>query len=86
MLSFGEPGGLQVQAALQPPAGGGADGSGFIEPGQLGVLRGDEIPPELPLGQGPRRGAGTLVQPDACVTDASLQWCPGTSSPMTSSG
>src|SRR6266568_636831 len=32
------------------PGGARADGAGFEEPGQLGVLRGDEIAPQLPLG------------------------------------
>jgi hypothetical protein len=45
MLPFGEPGGFQVQAALQPSADGGADGAGVVEAGQLGVLRGDEFAP-----------------------------------------
>jgi hypothetical protein len=41
--SFGEPGGLQVQVALQALAGGGADGAGVVEPGQLGAFGGDEV-------------------------------------------
>ena len=39
-LPFGEPGGFQVQIALQPPAGSRTDGAGVEEAGQLGVLCG----------------------------------------------
>jgi len=38
-----EPGGLQVEAALQPLAGRRADGAVLVEPGEFGVLRADEI-------------------------------------------
>jgi hypothetical protein len=48
-LSFCEPGGFQVQAALQPPPGGRTDGAGVEEAGQLGVLCGDEIAPQFAL-------------------------------------
>ena len=48
-LLFGKPGDLQVQPPLQPPSGGRGDRAGFEQPGQLGVLRGDEIALQLPL-------------------------------------
>jgi hypothetical protein len=38
-----EPGGFQVQAALQPLAGGLADGAIVVEAGKLGVLGSIEI-------------------------------------------
>jgi hypothetical protein len=54
----GKPGDLQVRPLLQPPSGGRGDPAGFEELGQLGVLRGDEIALQLPLGYGARSGGG----------------------------
>src|SRR5215472_17957657 len=58
LLPFGKPGGFQVQVPLQSPTGGGANGAGVVEPGQLGAFGRDEIAAQLPLGQGCSRGIG----------------------------
>jgi hypothetical protein len=52
LLSFGEPGEFQAQVALQPPAGGGADGAGIDQPGQFGVFGSDEVCAQFPFGRG----------------------------------
>jgi hypothetical protein len=57
-LLFGEPGDLQVRPLLQPPTGGRGDRAGFEELGRLGVLRGDEIALQIPLGYGALSGGG----------------------------
>ena len=72
-LPFGKPGDLQVQAALKPLPGGHTDRAGLEEPGQLGVLGGDEIAAQLPLGQGSRLGIQVLVQAGTGGPDAGLQ-------------
>jgi hypothetical protein len=46
-----ELGGLQVQAALQPLAGGLADGAVVVEAGEFSVLGGVEVAAQLPVGQ-----------------------------------
>ena len=46
-----EPGGLQVQAALQLLAGGLADGAVVVEAGEFGVLGGIEVAAQFPVGQ-----------------------------------
>src|SRR5215471_11313127 len=73
VVFFGEPGGFQVQVPLQPPAGGGANGAGVVEPGQLGGFGGDEIAAQLPFGRGCSGGVGTGVHAFAGGPDASLQ-------------
>src|SRR6516165_4939475 len=73
LLTFGEPGGFQIEVALQAPAGGGADGAGVVEPGQFGGLGGDEIAAQFPLGKGGSRGAGTVVHTGPGGADAGLQ-------------
>lgn len=52
-----EPGGLQVQAALQLLAGGLADGAVVVQAAQFGVLGGIEVTAQFPVGQAirPRR-------------------------------
>ena len=73
VLLVAEPGGLQIEAALQPLVGCCADGPVFVEPGELGVLRADEVAAQFPFGQAAwfrRRGAVDAV---AGVRDAGLQ-------------
>lgn len=50
-LLVAEPGGLQVQAALQPLAGGMADGAVVVEAGEFGVLGGVEVAAQFPVGR-----------------------------------
>ena len=51
VLVVAEPGGFQVQAALQPQSGGLADGAVVVQPGQFGVLGGVQGASQLPVGQ-----------------------------------
>src|SRR5215831_18146745 len=73
LLPFGKPGGFQVQVPLQSPTGGGANGAGVVEPGQLGAFGRDEIAAQLPLGHGCSRGIGIGIHAGTGGPDAGLQ-------------
>jgi len=61
LVLLAEPGGLQVQAALQLLAGGLADGAVVVEAGKFGVLGGIEVAAQLPVGQAVRLGRAAPV-------------------------
>ena len=54
MLFIGEPGGFQVEAALQSLPGCRADGAVFVEAGKFVVLGADQVAAQFPPGQAVR--------------------------------
>ena len=61
MLLVAEPRGFQVQTALQPLAGGLADGAVVVEAGEFGVLGGIQVAAQFPVGQAVRFGRAAPV-------------------------
>jgi len=72
-----QPGGLQVQAALQALPGGLADGGLVVEAAQLGVLGGVQGAAQLPVGQAARLRGLMVVDAGAGAPDPGLQGGPG---------
>jgi hypothetical protein len=77
VLLVAEPGGLQVQTALQPLAGGLADGAVVVQPGEFGMLGGVQGAAQVPVGQLARFGWLVAVDPGAGTPDPGLQAGPG---------
>jgi hypothetical protein len=77
VLLVAEPGGLQVQTALQPLAGGLADGAVVVQPGEFGMLGGVQGAAQVPVGQAVRLRWLVAVDPGAGASDPRLQAGPG---------
>jgi hypothetical protein len=77
VLLVAEPGGLQVQTALQPLAGGLADGAVVVQPGEFGMLGGVQGAAQVPVGQLARFGWLVAVDPGTGAPDPGLQGGPG---------
>ena len=77
VLLVAEPGGFQVQAALQSLAGGLADCAVVVQPGEFGVLRDVKGAAQVAVGQAVRFGRLGAVDPGAGAPDPGLQAGPG---------
>src|SRR5690242_20843373 len=76
-----EPGRFQVQPALQPQAGGLADGPVVVQPGEFGVLGGVQGASQVTVGQATRLRRLVAVDPGAGAPDPGLQAGPGPDQP-----
>jgi len=77
VLLVAEPGRFQVQPALQPQAGGLADGPVVVQPGEFGVLGGVRGPAQVPVAQAARLRRLAAADPGAGPPDPGLQARPG---------
>jgi hypothetical protein len=77
VLVVAEPGRFQVQPALQPQAGGLADGAVVVQPGEFGVLGGVQRASQVPVGQAARLRRLVAVDQGAGAPDPGLQAGPG---------
>jgi len=77
LLLVAEPGGRQIQAALQPLPDGLADGAVVIQAGRLSVLGGVQGASQLPVGHPVRLQRPGPVDPGPRAPDPGLQAGPG---------
>src|ERR1700759_2431124 len=77
VMLVAEPGRFQVQPALQPQAGGLANGAVVVPPREFGVLGGVPGASQVPVGQAARLRRLVAADPGAGAPDPGLQAGPG---------